>query len=146
MVLSGLKNLFFNCRFPANQHFQIMVLPLHFCPHLQEADYDASLQFLPATDSKQLEKMPGHKKKLWLGIGLLLLAVAAALLTGLLVWHFNCELISTTVMSLFKQHDTMVTFVSSALPVCRYQTVTEAPLSLFHIQILLSCLKVYIHW
>lgn len=54
-------------------------------------DVDTALQFLPATDSKPLEKMSGRRKKLWLGVGLLLLAVAVALMTGLLVWHFNRE-------------------------------------------------------
>lgn len=55
-------------------------------------DWDTTLQFLPATDSKRLEKMSGRQKKLLIGVGLLLLAVVVALLTGLLVWHFNCEL------------------------------------------------------
>uniref|UniRef100_H3CA45 ST14 transmembrane serine protease matriptase b n=1 Tax=Tetraodon nigroviridis TaxID=99883 RepID=H3CA45_TETNG len=47
------------------------------------------LHFLPATDTKPLEKMSGRRKKLWMGLGLLLLAAAVALTTGLLVWHFN---------------------------------------------------------
>ncbi|XP_027131471.1 suppressor of tumorigenicity 14 protein [Larimichthys crocea] len=55
----------------------------------QDPDWDTALQFLPATDSKQLEKKPGRRKKLWIGVGLLVLAAALALLTGLLVWHFN---------------------------------------------------------
>lgn len=54
-------------------------------------DWDTTLQFLPATDRKRLEKVPG-RQKLLIGVGLLLLAVVVALLTGLLVWHFNCEL------------------------------------------------------
>uniref|UniRef100_A0A3B4XEE2 ST14 transmembrane serine protease matriptase b n=1 Tax=Seriola lalandi dorsalis TaxID=1841481 RepID=A0A3B4XEE2_SERLL len=53
-------------------------------------------QFLPASDSKHLEKKPGRRKKLWIGVGLVLAAAAVALLTGLLVWHFHCELISIT--------------------------------------------------
>lgn len=56
---------------------------------LQMEEWDTTLQFLPATDTKTLEKMSGRRKKLWIGIGLLLLAVAVALMTGLLVWHFN---------------------------------------------------------
>lgn len=55
-------------------------------------DWDTTLQFLPATDAKRLQKMPGRQKKLWVGLGLLLLAAVVALVTGLLVWHFNCEL------------------------------------------------------
>lgn len=55
-------------------------------------DWDTTLQFLPATDGKRLEKVSGRQKKLWIGVGLLLLAGVVALLTGLLVWHFNCEL------------------------------------------------------
>ncbi|XP_011620138.2 suppressor of tumorigenicity 14 protein homolog [Takifugu rubripes] len=55
----------------------------------QMEDWDTTLNFLPATDSKRLEKVSGRQKKLWIGVGLLLLAVVVALLTGLLVWHFN---------------------------------------------------------
>lgn len=55
----------------------------------QDEDWDTTLQFLPATDAKQLEKKPGCRKKLWIGVGLLLSAAALALLTGLLVWHFH---------------------------------------------------------
>ncbi|TKS76486.1 Suppressor of tumorigenicity 14 protein [Collichthys lucidus] len=54
-----------------------------------DPDWDAALQFLPATDSKQLEKKPGRRKRLWIGVGLLVSAAALALLTGLLVWHFH---------------------------------------------------------
>lgn len=60
--------------------------------YLQMEEWDTTLQFLPATDSKHLEKVSRRQKKLWVGVGLLLLAVVVALLTGLLVWHFNCEL------------------------------------------------------
>uniref|UniRef100_A0A3Q3K6S5 Suppression of tumorigenicity 14b n=1 Tax=Monopterus albus TaxID=43700 RepID=A0A3Q3K6S5_MONAL len=42
------------------------------------------LEFLPASDSKKLEKKPGQRRTLWVGVGLLL--------TGLLVWNFHCEL------------------------------------------------------
>uniref|UniRef100_A0A3Q3WE32 Uncharacterized protein n=1 Tax=Mola mola TaxID=94237 RepID=A0A3Q3WE32_MOLML len=52
-------------------------------------DSDLALQFLPVTDSRQLEKKPGCRKKLWIGVGLLFSAAAVALLTGLLVWHFH---------------------------------------------------------
>ncbi|XP_074538629.1 suppressor of tumorigenicity 14 protein homolog [Halichoeres trimaculatus] len=55
----------------------------------QDQDWDANLQFLPASDSKHLEKKPGRRRKLWIGVGLLLAAVALALLTGLLVWHYH---------------------------------------------------------
>ncbi|KAM6924440.1 suppressor of tumorigenicity 14 protein-like [Xenentodon cancila] len=46
------------------------------------------MQFLPTPDSKPLEKTPGCRK-LGIGLGLLGAAAAVALLTGLLVWHFN---------------------------------------------------------
>ncbi|CAJ1085632.1 suppressor of tumorigenicity 14 protein homolog isoform X1 [Xyrichtys novacula] len=55
----------------------------------QDPDWDVALQFLPAADSRQLEKKPGRRKKLWMGVGLLLAAASVALLTGLLVWHFH---------------------------------------------------------
>uniref|UniRef100_A0A3Q4B5H5 Uncharacterized protein n=1 Tax=Mola mola TaxID=94237 RepID=A0A3Q4B5H5_MOLML len=55
----------------------------------QGEDSDLALQFLPVTDSRQLEKKPGCRKKLWIGVGLLFSAAAVALLTGLLVWHFH---------------------------------------------------------
>uniref|UniRef100_A0A665VJL6 Suppressor of tumorigenicity 14 protein homolog n=1 Tax=Echeneis naucrates TaxID=173247 RepID=A0A665VJL6_ECHNA len=45
--------------------------------------------FLPASDSKHLEKKPGRRKKMWIGLGLVLAAGSLALLTGLLVWHFH---------------------------------------------------------
>ncbi|XP_044206401.1 suppressor of tumorigenicity 14 protein homolog [Thunnus albacares] len=61
---------------------------LKFSPR-QDIDWDTTLQFLPASDSKQLEKKSGRRKKLWIGVGLLLSAAALALLTGLLVWHFH---------------------------------------------------------
>ncbi|XP_069572721.1 ST14 transmembrane serine protease matriptase b [Brachyistius frenatus] len=55
----------------------------------QDPDWDTALQFLPVSDSKQLEKKPGCKRKVWVGVGLLLLAAAVSLVTGLLVWHFH---------------------------------------------------------
>ncbi|XP_040008541.1 suppressor of tumorigenicity 14 protein homolog isoform X2 [Xiphias gladius] len=56
---------------------------------VKDGDWDTALQFLPATDPKQLEKKPGRRRRLWMGVGLLLSAAALALLTGLLVWHFH---------------------------------------------------------
>lgn len=77
-------------------HHSIHSVPAASCCfsplRLQMEDWDTTLNFLPATDSKRLEKVSGRQKKLWIGVGLLLLAVVVALLTGLLVWHFNCEL------------------------------------------------------
>ncbi|XP_028265434.1 suppressor of tumorigenicity 14 protein homolog [Parambassis ranga] len=55
----------------------------------QDPDWDTALQFLPASDSKQLEKRPGFRRKLWIGVGLVLAAAGLALLTGMLVWHFH---------------------------------------------------------
>uniref|UniRef100_A0A3Q3K8R3 Suppression of tumorigenicity 14b n=1 Tax=Monopterus albus TaxID=43700 RepID=A0A3Q3K8R3_MONAL len=48
---------------------------------LQDNDWDPTLEFLPASDSKKLEKKPGQRRTLWVGVGLLL--------TGLLVWNFH---------------------------------------------------------
>ncbi|XP_036960339.1 suppressor of tumorigenicity 14 protein homolog [Acanthopagrus latus] len=55
----------------------------------QDPDWDTAVEFLPAPDSKRLEKKPGRRKKLWIGVGLLLSAAALSLITGLLVWHFH---------------------------------------------------------
>ncbi|XP_019963786.2 suppressor of tumorigenicity 14 protein homolog [Paralichthys olivaceus] len=55
----------------------------------QDSDWDTTLQFLPAADTKHLEKKSGRRKKLWIGLGLVLSAAAVSLLTGLLVWHFH---------------------------------------------------------
>ncbi|XP_060890426.1 suppressor of tumorigenicity 14 protein homolog isoform X2 [Labrus mixtus] len=55
----------------------------------QDQDWDPTLTFLPAADTRQLEKNPGQRRKLWIGVGLLLAAAAVALLTGLLVWHYH---------------------------------------------------------
>ncbi|XP_068601364.1 suppressor of tumorigenicity 14 protein homolog [Brachionichthys hirsutus] len=55
----------------------------------QDPEWESALQFIPATDSKPLEKKPGCRKKLWTGVGLLLAAAAVSLLTGLLVWHYH---------------------------------------------------------
>ncbi|XP_054623632.1 suppressor of tumorigenicity 14 protein homolog isoform X2 [Dunckerocampus dactyliophorus] len=58
-----------------------------FCPR-QDLDLDTTLQFLPAPNAKKLEKKPGHRR-LWMGVGFVLAAVALSLLTGLLVWRFH---------------------------------------------------------
>lgn len=55
----------------------------------QDPDWDTTLQFLPVADSKGLEKKTGRRKKMWIGVGLLVSAAALALLTGLLVWHYH---------------------------------------------------------
>ncbi|XP_028307961.1 A-type voltage-gated potassium channel KCND1 isoform X2 [Gouania willdenowi] len=55
-----------------------------------EADLDPSLLFLPASDP-QVEKKHGlsRRRKVFVGVALLLTAVALSLLTGLLVWHLH---------------------------------------------------------
>ncbi|XP_033943610.1 suppressor of tumorigenicity 14 protein homolog [Pseudochaenichthys georgianus] len=55
----------------------------------QDTDWDAALQFLPASDPRQHQKKPGQRRQMWVGVGLLLAASAVALITGLLVWHFH---------------------------------------------------------
>ncbi|XP_053705275.1 suppressor of tumorigenicity 14 protein homolog [Synchiropus splendidus] len=55
----------------------------------QDGDWDTTLQFLPASDSKKLEKKPGFRRRIWVGVGLVVGAVALSLLTGLLVWHYH---------------------------------------------------------
>uniref|UniRef100_A0A3B5QZT1 ST14 transmembrane serine protease matriptase b n=1 Tax=Xiphophorus maculatus TaxID=8083 RepID=A0A3B5QZT1_XIPMA len=50
---------------------------------------DVSEQFLQAPDSRDVEKDPGRRRRLWAGLSLLIAAGALALLTGLLVWHFH---------------------------------------------------------
>ncbi|XP_008316134.1 suppressor of tumorigenicity 14 protein homolog [Cynoglossus semilaevis] len=54
-----------------------------------EADLETTENFLPAPDPAHLEKKPGFKKKLFIGLGLVLSAAALSLITGLLVWHFH---------------------------------------------------------
>lgn len=70
-------------------HVSASPSPLRLSP--QDHDWETTLQFLPASDSKHLEKKPGRRRRLWVGAGLLLSAAGLALLTGLLVWHFHCE-------------------------------------------------------
>ncbi|KAJ8275654.1 hypothetical protein COCON_G00074060 [Conger conger] len=55
------------------------------------ADSDLGEHFLPASDSKKLEKhrKPTKKEGIGIGVGLLVMAVVLALITGLLVWHFH---------------------------------------------------------
>ncbi|XP_056129935.1 suppressor of tumorigenicity 14 protein homolog [Lampris incognitus] len=62
---------------------------LKFTPR-QDTDWDTALQFLPASDSRPLQKKTAHRK-LWLGLGVLLSVAALALITGLLVWHFHLQ-------------------------------------------------------
>ncbi|KAM3872280.1 suppressor of tumorigenicity 14 protein homolog [Diretmus argenteus] len=54
----------------------------------QDSEWDPALQFLPASDTKHLEKKSG-RRKLWVGVGLVVSAAALSLLTGMLVWHFH---------------------------------------------------------
>ncbi|KAF7646510.1 hypothetical protein LDENG_00186970 [Lucifuga dentata] len=55
----------------------------------QDAELDTIMQFLPASDSRKLEKKLWRSRKLWIGVGFIFLAVGVALLSGLLVWNFN---------------------------------------------------------
>ncbi|XP_041920036.1 ST14 transmembrane serine protease matriptase a [Alosa sapidissima] len=66
--------------------------PMHsgmrYTPKATEHDWDPSLQFLPVSDSKKLEKKkrPG---KVGAVIGLIVFFLIISLMTGLLVWHFH---------------------------------------------------------
>ncbi|KAM9853373.1 ST14 transmembrane serine protease matriptase a [Aulostomus maculatus] len=53
-----------------------------------DKDWDTSVQFLPASDNKKLEKKRGPGK-IGAVIGVLIFAAVVALMTGLLVWHFH---------------------------------------------------------
>uniref|UniRef100_A0A7N5ZPK6 Suppressor of tumorigenicity 14 protein homolog n=1 Tax=Anabas testudineus TaxID=64144 RepID=A0A7N5ZPK6_ANATE len=53
-----------------------------------DKDWDTSVQFLPASDNKKLEKKKGPGK-IGLVIGVVIAAAVIALVTGLLVWHFH---------------------------------------------------------
>ncbi|XP_015249445.1 PREDICTED: suppressor of tumorigenicity 14 protein homolog [Cyprinodon variegatus] len=50
-------------------------------------DWDTTIEFLPISDQKRLEKKPYNRRRLWIGLGLVLGLLA--LLTGLLVWRFH---------------------------------------------------------
>lgn len=56
----------------------------------QDNDWDTSVQFLPASDNKKLEKKKGLGK-IGAVIGIVVFAAVVALMTGLLVWHFHCK-------------------------------------------------------
>ncbi|XP_035535278.1 ST14 transmembrane serine protease matriptase a isoform X2 [Morone saxatilis] len=53
-----------------------------------DKDWDTSVQFLPASDNKKLEKKKGPGK-VGAVIGVVIFAAVVALMTGLLVWHFH---------------------------------------------------------
>lgn len=53
-----------------------------------DKDWDTSVQFLPASDNKKLEKKKGPGK-VGAVIGVVIFALVVALMTGLLVWHFH---------------------------------------------------------
>ncbi|XP_041651915.1 ST14 transmembrane serine protease matriptase a [Cheilinus undulatus] len=53
-----------------------------------DKDWDTSVQFLPASDNKKLEKKKGPGK-IGAVIAVVIFAAVIALMTGLLVWHFH---------------------------------------------------------
>ncbi|KAM9359802.1 ST14 transmembrane serine protease matriptase a [Symphorus nematophorus] len=53
-----------------------------------DKDWDTSVQFLPASDNKKLEKKKGPGK-IGALIGVVIFAAVVALMAGLLVWHFH---------------------------------------------------------
>ncbi|XP_032361793.1 ST14 transmembrane serine protease matriptase a [Etheostoma spectabile] len=53
-----------------------------------DKDWDTSVQFLPASDNKKLEKKKGPGR-IGAIIGVVVFAAVIALMTGLLVWHFH---------------------------------------------------------
>lgn len=57
-------------------------------PKLSDKDMDQAITFLPATDSKRLEKKKGPGKVGTI-ISVVILAAVVALVIGLLVWHFH---------------------------------------------------------
>lgn len=59
---------------------------LRYAP--RDNDWDTSVQFLPASDNKKLEKKKGLGK-IGAVIGVVVFAAVVALMTGLLVWHFH---------------------------------------------------------
>ncbi|XP_069577089.1 ST14 transmembrane serine protease matriptase a [Brachyistius frenatus] len=60
---------------------------LRYAPN-SDKDWDASVQFLQASDNKKLEKKKGPGK-IGAVIGVVVFAAVIALMTGLLVWHFH---------------------------------------------------------
>ncbi|XP_018520967.1 ST14 transmembrane serine protease matriptase a [Lates calcarifer] len=60
---------------------------LRYTPN-SDKDWDTSVQFLPASDNKKLEKKKGPGK-IGAVIGVVIFAAVIALMTGLLVWHFH---------------------------------------------------------
>ncbi|KAG5837597.1 hypothetical protein ANANG_G00241010 [Anguilla anguilla] len=61
---------------------------MRYTPKPQGRDWDSSVQFLPASDSRKMEKKKGPGK-VGAIIGLVIFAAIVALMTGLLVWHFH---------------------------------------------------------
>ncbi|XP_030264304.1 ST14 transmembrane serine protease matriptase a [Sparus aurata] len=61
---------------------------LRYTPKTSDKDWDTSVQFLPASDNKKLEKKKGPGK-VGAVIGVVIFAAVVALMTGLLVWHFH---------------------------------------------------------
>ncbi|XP_031429607.1 ST14 transmembrane serine protease matriptase a [Clupea harengus] len=66
--------------------------PMHsgmrYTPKATDHDWDTSVQFLPVSDSKKLEKKKGPGK-VGAAIGLVVFFLVISLMTGLLVWHFH---------------------------------------------------------
>lgn len=60
---------------------------LRYAPN-KDKDWDTSVQFLPASDNKKLEKKKGPGK-VGAVIGVVIFAAVVALMAGLLVWHFH---------------------------------------------------------
>lgn len=60
---------------------------LRYAPN-KDKDWDTSVQFLPASDNKKLEKKRGSRK-IGAVIGVVIFAAVVALMAGLLVWHFH---------------------------------------------------------
>ncbi|KAJ8280279.1 hypothetical protein GJAV_G00052680 [Gymnothorax javanicus] len=61
---------------------------MRYTPKSPDKDWDSSVQFLPASDSRKLEKKKGPGK-VGAIIGIVIFAAVVALMTGLLVWHFH---------------------------------------------------------
>lgn len=65
-----------------------------FLACFQDREWDTTVQFLPASDNKKLEKKKGPGK-VGAVIGVVIFAAVVALMAGLLVWHFHCEFIKS---------------------------------------------------